>query len=632
MLLQTNSYVVPNEKRAEHARVIRRFRQALLRLGCDQFEVYEQVGANWSPSEGHVRFVQLMRFRDRRQQQAVQAAERDDPMAQRIIAEFCDLVNLPYQQENGFFAVGFYTSVLPIGPRRVAEEEHQEQEAPTEFDQAGLSAVQDLAAAETLAPAEELAPVEDLAPAEDLAPVEELAPAEEVTPVEELAPAEELMPVEHVSTAEELVPVEGLSAAEELEQIEQLLAAQDAIANDDATGAFGDAGLPAELPATGLVGMQADAPMPLGSGEAATQEIQPAPAFDEIVEPTGKAPQSEPLLEAGAPADAAEADFLSAFGGTDELAPEAPILHGEVAGAKIEDDEKLLDLPSPEEFDAMIRAQRGEQATPIPSPAPVADEADESSAGGPDAIDELLSAIASAEEGLSAVSGDPLGEYSELTPDAGRSEDIASLDDEPQARESAEPTGELEPGDDAVKTLVDEQLSEAVASAAGAFAEVGISVPLAPHDMDDVMTAHEVFRPQEVPAIVDADSAPADSAPSEDDQDDELMELPPYLGDGSDLPESERHRLLEEHAGRRSAPGGNGFHASSEHAAQQHSGEQANSTMLEPEADEAPDLMERALTDDAAFEELLRSENMLGDGPLPDAGLVEPEDTRRGSF
>ena len=34
MLLQTNSYVVPKDKRLEHAKLMRRFRQTLVRLGC----------------------------------------------------------------------------------------------------------------------------------------------------------------------------------------------------------------------------------------------------------------------------------------------------------------------------------------------------------------------------------------------------------------------------------------------------------------------------------------------------------------------------------------------------------------------------------------------------------------------
>src|SRR5579884_109887 len=61
MLLQTNSYVVPKDRRPEHARLLRRFRQTLARLGCEHFEVYEQVGANWSSAEPTGRYVQLMR-------------------------------------------------------------------------------------------------------------------------------------------------------------------------------------------------------------------------------------------------------------------------------------------------------------------------------------------------------------------------------------------------------------------------------------------------------------------------------------------------------------------------------------------------------------------------------------------
>ena len=111
MLLQTNSYIVPREKRDEHAALMRRFRQILQRMGCENFEVYEQTGANWVPGESG-RCVQLMRFRDRKHQLHVQQGERTDPAAQAIIAEFCELLNIPYQQQQGFFAAGFYQSVL----------------------------------------------------------------------------------------------------------------------------------------------------------------------------------------------------------------------------------------------------------------------------------------------------------------------------------------------------------------------------------------------------------------------------------------------------------------------------------------------------------------------------------------
>jgi hypothetical protein len=120
-LLQTNSYIVPKDKRAEHARLVRRFRQTLHRLGCEHFEVYEQVGANWGAGEQTGRYVHIMRFRDRKHQLAVQAAERNDPGAQALINEFCELINFPYQQQQGLFAVGFYQSVLPIAsPRSTA--------------------------------------------------------------------------------------------------------------------------------------------------------------------------------------------------------------------------------------------------------------------------------------------------------------------------------------------------------------------------------------------------------------------------------------------------------------------------------------------------------------------------------
>ena len=35
------------------------------------------------------------------------------PAAQQVIADFCRLINFPYQQQQGLFAVGYYTAVLP---------------------------------------------------------------------------------------------------------------------------------------------------------------------------------------------------------------------------------------------------------------------------------------------------------------------------------------------------------------------------------------------------------------------------------------------------------------------------------------------------------------------------------------
>ena len=77
--------------------------------------MYEQVGTNWTSDQNSGRFVQIMRFRDRKHQLAVQAAERDDPTAQAVIAEFCELINFPYQQQQGFFAIGYYTNILGGG-------------------------------------------------------------------------------------------------------------------------------------------------------------------------------------------------------------------------------------------------------------------------------------------------------------------------------------------------------------------------------------------------------------------------------------------------------------------------------------------------------------------------------------
>src|SRR5258706_3359662 len=134
MLLQTNSYIVPKEKRSEHARLMRRFRQVLHDLGCDNFEIYEQVGANWSNSQTTGRFVQIMRFRDRKHQLSVQNAERTDPAAQQLIAEFCELVNYPYQQQQGQFAIGFYSSILPLAPARGGLEESGEAESAASLD------------------------------------------------------------------------------------------------------------------------------------------------------------------------------------------------------------------------------------------------------------------------------------------------------------------------------------------------------------------------------------------------------------------------------------------------------------------------------------------------------------------
>ncbi|HEV8606610.1 MAG TPA: hypothetical protein VGQ99_14645 [Tepidisphaeraceae bacterium] len=111
MLLQTNSYVVPNDKREEHERLIRRIRQAMLRLGCD-IEVYEQVSGNWGPLKGGAgRFIQIMRFRDRQHHHEIQEVEKNDSGIQQLITEFMDLIDLPEQQGQGLFAMGHYSRI-----------------------------------------------------------------------------------------------------------------------------------------------------------------------------------------------------------------------------------------------------------------------------------------------------------------------------------------------------------------------------------------------------------------------------------------------------------------------------------------------------------------------------------------
>ena len=114
MLLQTNSYLVPRDRRDEHARLMRRFAASFQRLGA-HFEVFEQMGSGFSANDPHAaatRFVQMMRFRDARHQASVQAAESDDAVAQRLISDFCRLIDLEAQQRQGLYAGGFYTLFL----------------------------------------------------------------------------------------------------------------------------------------------------------------------------------------------------------------------------------------------------------------------------------------------------------------------------------------------------------------------------------------------------------------------------------------------------------------------------------------------------------------------------------------
>jgi len=111
MLLQTNSYIVPKDKRTEHARLVKKFRQVMSRLGCDDFEVHEQAGPDWSTEVGG-RFVQIMKFRDRDHQKLIRDAEQSDPVAQEMVREFCELINFPYQHAQGLATTAFYLGVI----------------------------------------------------------------------------------------------------------------------------------------------------------------------------------------------------------------------------------------------------------------------------------------------------------------------------------------------------------------------------------------------------------------------------------------------------------------------------------------------------------------------------------------
>jgi hypothetical protein len=185
MLLQTNSYIVPKDKRAEHARILRRFRQTLLRLGCDHFEVYEQVGANWNTGETTGRFVQILRFRDRKHQLAVQTGERSDPQAQQVVREFCELINFPYQQQQGLFAVGFYTSFLRMPPQRTVTAELGQEETA----EIGAAHVDPTPLDTTVAQAVDTAtmPSMNIDPAENTSP--EAAPSEHMSMSEQRDPS-----------------------------------------------------------------------------------------------------------------------------------------------------------------------------------------------------------------------------------------------------------------------------------------------------------------------------------------------------------------------------------------------------------------------------------------------------------
>lgn len=111
MLLQTNSYIVPKDKRTEHARLVKRFKQIMSRYGCDDFEVYEMAGPNWSTEVGG-RFIQIMKFRDKEHQKQIQEAEQNDATAQELVRDFMEMINFSYQRNAGHATTAFYISLV----------------------------------------------------------------------------------------------------------------------------------------------------------------------------------------------------------------------------------------------------------------------------------------------------------------------------------------------------------------------------------------------------------------------------------------------------------------------------------------------------------------------------------------
>ncbi len=118
MLLMTNSYLVPPDRRVEHDRLMRRFRREMKRLGLDSLEVCEQAGPGFEriEGEGGTRVVQILRFRDRQHFLQVQRAERDDAGVQQLVAAFCALINLPAQQQKGQYSTGWFRGLIDSGP------------------------------------------------------------------------------------------------------------------------------------------------------------------------------------------------------------------------------------------------------------------------------------------------------------------------------------------------------------------------------------------------------------------------------------------------------------------------------------------------------------------------------------
>jgi hypothetical protein len=491
MLLQTNSYIVPKERRAEHARLIRRFRQALARIGLDQFEVYEQVGANWSPGGANGRYVQIMRFRDRQHQQSVQAAERQDHGAQHIIAEFCELINFPYQQQHGYFATGFYTSVLPVGPRQApGMEAHQPAErAHMEHHEAHAQE----------AVAEEEA---------EVSPEEEAHVAEEVFSEEPADQVEEESAVEAVAEAEPSAELPEADAAEEAALADEVahespaqLAHEEQVA-DAFLDAQGDTNEPSE---------ELGGHAPVQAEDEALRETEAeiaAPDAPLTTAPAEAANEEELLLNDGALRQEPEA-FAQAPGENAALA-EPELAAGELAGLDdfglAFDDEALAeataDIPSADlgsadlsEFESATAEDELAGAAPVETSPEVSSEAP-------------LSDIGQTVPEIAALTPPPIpteephpGELGEL----GLDFDDAAIAEATSA-EHQEALGTADLGlhfDDELPAAEESESAPAGEPAAEAPAEIS------PPEAENIeLAAEETTAVEEVPAEVSADVAP----------------------------------------------------------------------------------------------------------------------------
>jgi hypothetical protein len=78
-----------------------------------------------------------MRFRDRQHHLQIQEAEKSDPGVQQLINDFCELIDLPSQQGQGLFAMGYYSRMSATPGNGVHDNGAQQYEAQQEAEPQG---------------------------------------------------------------------------------------------------------------------------------------------------------------------------------------------------------------------------------------------------------------------------------------------------------------------------------------------------------------------------------------------------------------------------------------------------------------------------------------------------------------